>query len=354
MKLRETALWPTLAQYWHVVALSEEVNERPLAVNLLGERVVVCRLASGQVRAFYDLCVHRGTPISLGWVEGESIVCAYHGWAYDADGKCIRIPSVPPEHPIPKKACLTRYHAEERYGLIWVCMAEEPRAPIPEIPEMEDPSYRIFFRQKRTWKCSAARAIENFVDLGHFPWVHEGILGDRDHPITPLVEVKRDGEVLHWAVGEIPGFIAEAPPSEDRRVFHLRKYRLTRPFCIHQRLEALDGAEVFLFACTPHSIAESTRFLIVARNFNFDAPEIVHVPIIMRGDEVETRDGALGGILPEHTKTMHLVGEQDRPIVQEQRPEELPLDLTEELHVKGPDAVALAYRRFMKELGVDA
>ena len=46
-----------------------------------------------------------------------TIVCAYHGWSYDADGKCIRIPSIPPEHPIPKKACLTRYLTQERSQL---------------------------------------------------------------------------------------------------------------------------------------------------------------------------------------------------------------------------------------------
>ena len=149
--------------YWHPVALAENVSDRPYAATLLDEQIVICRLGD-RVEAFSDLCIHRGTPISLGRIEGEEIVCAYHGWTYNADGKCTRIPSIPPEHPIPKKACLTRYHAEERYGLIWVCMAEEPRASIPEIPEMEDPSYRIFFRQKRTWKCSAARAIENFVE----------------------------------------------------------------------------------------------------------------------------------------------------------------------------------------------
>ena len=354
-KMQETALWPTLAEYWHAVALAEEVDEGPIAVRLLDERVVVCRLAGGRVRAFRDLCIHRGTPLSLGWVEGETLLCAYHGWVYNAEGECIRIPSVPPKHPIPKKACLTAYHAEEKYGLIWVCMAREPRSPIPEIPEIEDPSYRVLFRLKRTWACSAARAIENFVDLAHFPWVHEGFLGDRSHPITPVVEVKREDEVLRWTVEDIPGFVAQGPPETEGSVPHRRRYRLTRPFCVHQRLEVPgDRAEVFLFAVTPHSTAESTRFLIAARNFDFEAPEAVHGPVTMRGEEITSRDGTLDGALPEHAHTIFFVGEQDRPIVEKQRPEELPLDLTEELHLKGPDAVALAYRRFMKELGVDA
>ena len=100
----ESQLWPALHEYWHPVCWSKEATDKPLAVKLLDERVVVCRI-NGETRAFRDLCVHRGTPLSLGWVEGEHLVCAYHGWAYNAEGKCTRIPSIPPEHPIPKKAC---------------------------------------------------------------------------------------------------------------------------------------------------------------------------------------------------------------------------------------------------------
>lgn len=344
--MRESALWPSLAEYWHPVALSEDVDEGPLAVRLLDERVVVCRLGSGEVRAFHDLCVHRGTPISLGWVEGETIVCAYHGWAYDADGKCIRIPSIPPEHPIPKKACLTHYPAAERYGIIWVCLAEKPRSPIPDVPELEDPSYRIYFRQRKPWQCTAARAIENFVDFAHFPWIHEGILGERDRPLAPKVDVRREDENL-WFEAKFEIDDAHLDP-------YRRSYRLTRPFSILQWMKmSEDRTRVFFFACTPHSARETTRFLIVAQNFSFDEPEIVHGPITVKDEAVKSRDGAIDGEIPRSIQIMDLIADQDRPIVENQRPEELPLDLTEELHVRGPDAVAVAYRRFMRELGVD-
>ncbi|MBI2881922.1 MAG: aromatic ring-hydroxylating dioxygenase subunit alpha, partial [Candidatus Tectomicrobia bacterium] len=282
--MRESVLWPALAEYWHPVALSEDVDGRPLAVRLLDERVVVCRMGSGEVRAFHDLCIHRGTPISLGWVEGETVVCAYHGWAYDADGKCIRIPSLPSEHPIPKKACLTLYHAAERYGLIWVCLAEKPRAPVPDVPELEDPSYRIFFRQRKPWQCSAARAVENFVDFAHFPWIHEGILGDRDKPLAPRVVVRRDEEDL-WFEAHFSTDSAHPDP-------YRRSYRLTRPFSILQWMKMPeDKAQVFFFACAPHSAGETTRFMIVARNFDLDAPEIVHGPITVMDGEIRSRGG---------------------------------------------------------------
>ena len=349
--MHEGDLWPALRENWHVVALSDDVGEKPVSVRLLDERVVLCRLG-GRVRAFQDLCVHRGTPLSLGWVDGEELVCAYHGWSYASDGKCTRIPSVPPGHPIPKRACLTRYLAEERHGLIWVCLSESPRAPIPDAPELGEPGYHVFFKQKHYWKCTAARAIENFVDLGHFPWVHEGILGERDRPLTPDMKVERDGESLRFGYQNISDGLHGAA--------HKRMYRLTRPFTIYQwKVEGEGRAEVYLFSVTPHSARDCTRFLIIARNYDLDAPEIVQGPVRAENGEYWLGDGSsaksvrAGNGLPEYANALDTIAIQDQPIVENQRPEELPLDLAEELHLKGPDVVAIAYRRFMAELGVD-
>jgi phenylpropionate dioxygenase-like ring-hydroxylating dioxygenase large terminal subunit len=320
---REGALWPALREYWHPVAFADELkDDKPLAVTLLDERLAICRLG-GKPRAFYDLCVHRGTPISLGWVEGESVVCAYHGWAYDSGGQCTRIPSVPDGHPIPKKACLTSFLCEEKYGIIWVCMSEKPKTPIADYPEFDDGDYDVFVKDKDTWDCSSARAIENFVDQAHFPWVHEGILGDREHTVTPEIELERDGEALLIRRQDLPTKFHPVP--------HVRNYRLTRPFTIYQRKEEDNGnAECFYFVVTPHSAKKTTWYFLIARNFD---PEAMGV----QGEEHFYRT----------------ILEQDLVILKEQRPEELPLDLSEELHIKGPDAVALAYRRLLAELDVE-
>jgi hypothetical protein len=76
--LREGALWPALHEYWHVVAWSDDVKEGAIfPFTLLDEDIVVCRLG-GALAAFSDLCIHRGTPISLGYIERDRIVCCYH------------------------------------------------------------------------------------------------------------------------------------------------------------------------------------------------------------------------------------------------------------------------------------
>ncbi len=318
----ESDLWPTLREYWHPVALAEEVKDKPIAITLLDERIAVCRLG-GEIKAFHDLCIHRGTPISLGWVEDNRIVCAYHGWKYNDQGKCIRIPSLPPEHPIPKKACLITYKAQERYEIIWVCLSNTPRTPLPDLPTLEETSYKTIVCDHIHWKCSAARAVENFLDLAHLPWVHEGILGTRDNALVSNVISERNREHLT--------FQFDTPPDSIHAIPHKRIHEVYRPFTATvRRLEPNGRGEFLLFTCTPHSAKECSRFTITQRNYEPENPEsgkdeLIHDTIV----------------------------EQDRTITENQRPEELPLDLTEELHVKGPDTPALEYRRMLKELGVE-
>ncbi len=341
---RESDLWPALREYWHPVAYSSQLGEKPVAVKLLDERLAVCRIG-GRARAFHDLCIHRGTPITLGWVENGTIVCAYHGWAYDSDGKCVRIPSIPPEHPIPKKACLTAYPTQEKYGMVWVSLSDEPRASIPEFPEFEDPSYGMLIAEKKAWKSSAARVMENFVDQAHLAWVHPELLGSEKNILAPDIQIKREEERLRFWFDQTPDGLV--PRS------HLREYFLTRPFTLRfWKGEHGGKVEVMYVVATPNSANESTRFLLLTRNFGLDAPGIANGPVYV--DEHEVIGGETDPSTEERLKFLRTVVEQDRVIVERQRPEELPLDLAEELHVKTPDGVALAYRRMLRELGVDA
>lgn len=86
--------WRTLAACWHPVAFADEVKDKPLARVLLDEQLVVFRTAKG-VCVAKDLCIHRGSPLSLGWVQGDEIVCAYHGFATRPTGAAPRCPRCP-------------------------------------------------------------------------------------------------------------------------------------------------------------------------------------------------------------------------------------------------------------------
>jgi phenylpropionate dioxygenase-like ring-hydroxylating dioxygenase large terminal subunit len=134
---------------WHPVAFSHELADRPAHADLLGQPLVLWRGADRQVRACLDLCVHRGTALSLGWVNGDELVCPYHGWRYLADGRCAAIPQLEDPSRVPTKARIPVFRCQERYGLIWVAL-EEPRWSLPEVPEVENGN----------WACSGTTTVE--------------------------------------------------------------------------------------------------------------------------------------------------------------------------------------------------
>jgi phenylpropionate dioxygenase-like ring-hydroxylating dioxygenase large terminal subunit len=315
---------------WHPVAFSADLAGQPIHADLLGEPLVLWR-GPGGVRAMSDLCVHRGTALSLGWIKGDELVCPYHGWRYGADGRCVAIPQLEDPARVPAKARVPAFSARERYGLIWVALAE-PQWPLPEVPELEADSWATLQAGPYRWECDAARQVENFTDFGHFPWVHPGLLGDPERPVVPKHDVRTEGNVLHYSIVR-----PEAPNSDDFPVFANEQsgpperrstYQLHLPYTIVLRL-GWGGAEgmVYFFASQPVGVDRSVGYVIIGRNYNLDQPDRVLQ---------EFEDTIFG---------------QDQVVVESQRPERVPFDLADELHLKF-DAVAVAYRKAMRALGL--
>ena len=334
----EARLYRALRRFWHPVLWADELADRPVAVKLLDEPLVLVRL-NGEVGAFRDLCVHRGTALSLGWVDDGCLVCPYHGWTYDPFGVCTRIPASHGTN-IPSKARIQPYAAAEHAGLVWVCLdaGADPDAPaagfpLPDFPEWGDDAYRLIRIPQYDWRCSAARRVENFVDFSHFAWVHEGILGDRSNPEIPDHDVVRTDATLWFRLGieepatDLKGDAARAGDGEkvQREPSH---YTLSMPFTVRLDQPLPDGHHFVLFvASCPVSARETRNFTWNARNYDLDP----------------TRDQAF-------VDFQQLILEQDRVVVESQRPEELPIDLSEELHIKGVDRVSIDYRRWLGEI----
>jgi phenylpropionate dioxygenase-like ring-hydroxylating dioxygenase large terminal subunit len=318
---------------WHPVCFAADLADRPVPADLLGEPLVLWRGRDGSPRVMSDVCVHRGTALSLGRISGDELVCAYHGWRYASDGRCVAIPQLEDPRRVPAKARVPAFRAQQRYGLIWVAL-QEPRFPLPGVPELEDGSWAVVPAGPYRWQCDAARQVENFTDLGHFPWVHPGLLGDPDRPVVPRHEVRTEGHVLHYTIVR-----PEAPNTEDFPVFsneqagpperHSR-YELHLPYTIVLRL-GWGGTRgmVYFFASQPVTADRCVGYVVIGRNYNLDQPEQV----------IRDFEDTIFG--------------QDQVVVESQRPERVPFDLADELHLKF-DAVAVAYRKAMRELGLVA
>ena len=310
-----------LARHWHPIATVEQVDGKPRRFTLLGEDLVAFRTDQG-LSVFLDLCIHRGVALSLGFVEDGVLHCGYHGWGYDGTGRCVEIPSLPKGSPIPSKARAIAFTAVERYGLVWVALAE-PLSDIPPFPdgEWDDPRFRTFVSQQYQWKTSAGRAVENFMDISHFPYVHEGILGSRDNTEVQRHDVSdRDGGLYYFLEAPEPATLHSKPGDVIRW-----EYFLTGPFTIHLR-KTVPSGDVTLISMVASPTTETTTemFLWIARNHKlepfFDA---------------------------EFVDFTHEIMEQDRVVVESQRPERIPTDLRDELHLKVPDASGIAYRKYL-------
>ena len=325
----QTVTTPALLACWHPVAYAHTLTDKPLAAKLLDEHLVLWRGADGKPKALRDLCIHRGTALSLGVAYGDEIMCPYHGWRYNGEGACTVIPQTKRD-TIPTKARVQSYRAMERYGLIWVAL-EEPAHPLPEIPEFESGDWVVVNTGPFAWNADASRQLENFTDFGHFPWVHPGLLGDINRPEVPEHTVTTKGRILHYTVvrpeapnsEEFPVFANEEKVTPERR----SRYEVHLPYTIVLRL-GWGGSKgmVYFFVSQPVSADRCIGYCIIGRNYDFEQPDSV----LQQFEEV--------------------IFGQDQRIVESQRPEMVPFDLADELHLTF-DAVAVAYRRAMKNEG---
>ena len=313
---------------WHPVAFADDIGATPVATRLLDEPLVVLRL-EGELVAFRDLCIHRGTALSLGTIIGDRLQCAYHGWEFDSSGACVRIPSRS-QGSIPRKAQVQRFACEEAAGLVWVCLEPPALFPLPSYPALSDPGYRTVRIPLYDWRSSAARRVENFIDFSHFPFVHAGVLGDPDNPEIPDHPVTRSEHSISFALGvaevpnELKGDAASTTPIQREPSI----YTISMPYTVQLDQPLDDGHHFLLFmASSPIGRKESRTFSWCSRNYDLDT----------------AKDG-------EYVEFQRVILEQDRVVVESQRPEELPIDLSEELHIKGVDQVSIDYRRWLLEL----
>lgn len=319
LDVAETAA--TLRNYWHPMCMSEDVVEQPRGFTLLDEQVVAFRDSTG-VAAFQDLCIHRGTALSLGEITNGRLTCAYHGWQYDRTGACVHIPSLPPGSAVPKKARAVVYRVQEKYGMVWVAM-DEPVASVPEWPHVSDgdPAYEYFLTGRWVWNSSAGRVIENGMDFSHFNFVHRGLTELADGPV-----------IKEHAVAEVPGGLAYE--YDDSLI--TRSYQVTIPFTLHdEKVQRNGDTSVVTIIAAPRTRTTAEVYTFITRN---------HAgAVAMAGRGAESDHEAVRAAIAE-------IFNQDRRIVESQRPEQIPTDLRDELHLKVPDANAIMYRRLLSRI----
>lgn len=159
-----------LTDCWYAVATSAEVTAQPIGLRVAGRPVALARGASGAVLALEDRCAHRAYPLSAGRVEGDLLVCGLCGFAYDASGACVRVPSQP---HVPSGARVDAFGVVEQQGLVWLWVGRPGRAAlhrVPDLPWLADPAWSSAAGQHDV-AAGVLLLLESFADVTQVPVV---------------------------------------------------------------------------------------------------------------------------------------------------------------------------------------
>ena len=190
--------------YWQPAALVEELDPRRpiIPVKLLGEDFVLFRDPNGRYGLLDRDCPHRGADLAFGRLEGGGLRCAFHGWLFDATGRCLEMPAEPEDSTFCTRVCQRAFPAVERNGIIFAYLGVgEP----PDFPPLDcflaPDAYTFAF--KGLIECNWLQALEVGIDPAHASFLHRffededpaaaygkqfrGVSSDSDMPMTRVL-----------------------------------------------------------------------------------------------------------------------------------------------------------------------
>lgn len=202
---------PLLRNEWYVAALASEVTRTPLRRTICEQDIVFYRREDGTAVALQNRCAHRSYPLSNGRIEGDRIVCGYHGMQFAPDGRCALIPA---QASVPAAMRVQAYPVIEQGPFVWVWTgdpAAATRAKFVEQPWFEDAGWANVHGYMHM-AASYLGLHENLLDLSHFAFVHGAAFARPEHAGAELKVRMQDGcvhaEVLHENVGVSPAVAA--------------------------------------------------------------------------------------------------------------------------------------------------
>jgi len=115
------------------VGLAQDLTEQRVMRAQVGDQdLAIWRSESSKLQAWSNRCPHRGMRLSHGFVRGESLACAYHGWHYNCEAACHYIPAHPELTP-PETIKVQTFGVLEKHGVLWVNVEDTPKpTPLPD------------------------------------------------------------------------------------------------------------------------------------------------------------------------------------------------------------------------------
>jgi len=184
---------------WYAAAWDVEVKHALLPKTICNRKVVLYRRTDGKIAALEDACWHRLVPLSLGRLDGDQVVCGYHGLVFNAQGRCTHMPS---QETINPSACVRSYPVIEKHRFVWLWMGDPALADPALVPDLhwnDDPEWAGDGKTIHV-KCDYRLVLDNLMDLTHETFVHAGSIGDRSVAEAPFSTTYGDriATVTRW------------------------------------------------------------------------------------------------------------------------------------------------------------
>lgn len=283
---------------WYIAGYASEFTDAPLARTIFGDPLVFFRTAEGKPVALWGLCAHRFMPLERGRIEGDAIVCPYHGYSYNEAGACIRIPTGAKPSP---HARLRSYPLVERASLVWIWMGNAEEASPAKIPDAADiglgedtSSWRVDTAMLIPLRSRAAMLIDNLFDLSHVAFIHADSIpgGDALVMAEPIVEAGDDRFRVSRYISGLTllddSFLAKMIPvargagalyaNQHSEMYSPALVNASGPWLWEQDEGGGPGKPVamlnFVHGVTPETDHTTHYFGIVTRNYELDDDEL--------------------------------------------------------------------------------
>lgn len=188
---------PLIRNAWYVAARGDEIGRKPLGRLILGRSIVLFRREDGTPVALQNRCAHRSFPLSDGRLDGDTLVCRYHGLRYDCEGRCIEVPS---QNQAPANIRIRSYPLREKGPFVWIWTGDAgnmDESALPHQDWLDSPEWDRYTGYLFI-KANYVHMHENLLDLSHLSFLHETTFGTPEYARAPIELTVEESNFEVW------------------------------------------------------------------------------------------------------------------------------------------------------------
>jgi phenylpropionate dioxygenase-like ring-hydroxylating dioxygenase large terminal subunit len=261
-----------LIKYWHVIALSDELKKgKSLKRNLYQIPLLIWRDEALKVHALLDVCSHKKAPLEVCNFDKNQVLCQYHGWKYNEEGRLIDIPSS--QHLVQKMKCkVDAYSIIEQNSFIWIYLDTETEnilSPEP-LSEVAGENWQ-HYHTSMVFETNEELLVENFMDATHTPMVHDKLIRDNDKKVKHSITITQTNETVHVSYAETNekvGLGIDWMLGNNLTVSHTDEFLLPNLVRVNYYINKIHRFQAFI-ACTPLHNGQTIAFVRLSFQFKW-------------------------------------------------------------------------------------